>query len=300
MILTSAAYFLYLSMLSLSVFAILLLASSNQTDGSLGYQSPFQSPFAEHQQGLSSNYQNQQPMAQPDLFPVQMNQQTDQVNQPFEPVMGAPFGQVQTQFHNNPYSSPHGSTTSMPQPATVEQYTASPGMQYMNMPFQDDAPRPELGIGYQDQPSYAPKPTQVVPPQPQAGQLPGPQLYTPTGQPSYSSVFLYQPVQPHWFYHRLDKSWLPFSFVDSRHLESAYTSKDKTVVATDGGRYDVDLDSMKREAVYWNERRADVRRCTWFYRGEGELKLIPYEESIAEILEVCDGNVIILRMYETV
>ena len=102
----------------------------------------------------------------------------------------------------------------------------------------------------------------------------------------YSSTFLYQPVQPHWFYHKDGKNWLPFSFVDSRNLEAALVAKDKTVVATDGGRYDVDLDSMKRESVYWDEKKTEVRRCTWFYRGEGELKLIPYQENVAEILEV--------------
>lgn len=156
----------------------------------------------------------------------------------------------------------------------------------MDMPFQDDITRPDFGVSYQDQTLNTPKPTQVVPPQPQVSQQPIPQFYTPTGQPAFSSTFFYQPVQPHWFYHKDGKSWLPFSFVDSRNLEAAYISEDKAVVATDGGRYDVDLDSMKREPVYWNEKRAEVRRCTWFYRGDGELKLIPYEEEVASILEV--------------
>lgn len=222
-----------------------------------------------------------------------MNQQNIPFSQPFEPSVASPFGQVQTQFHNSPYVTPQESFSSLPQPSTAEQtlnenrqYITSPGMQYMEMPFQDDMLRQQSGISYQDQTMNIPKPTQVVPPQPQPNQLPTPQFYNPIGHQSYSSAFLYQPVQAHWFYHKEDKGWLPFSFVDSRNLEAALTSKNKTVVATDGGRYDVDLDLMKKEAVYWKENKTDVRRCTWFYRGEGEMKLIPYSESVAETLEV--------------
>ncbi len=79
---------------------------------------------------------------------------------------------------------------------------------------------------------------------------------------------------------------MPFSYVDSRNLEAAFVSKTTAIVPTHGGRFDVDLDSYKREAVYWKENKTDVRRCTWFCRGESEVKLIPYEENVAEILEV--------------
>ena len=155
----------------------------------------------------------------------------------------------------------------------------------MDMPFQDPAHSQEQASSqYQESTANGFKPTQVVSPQPN---LQGrPQFYSPSGQP-VTYPFQYQPVQSHWFYQNDGKVWLPFSFIDSRALEAAFTTKEKTCVATDGGRYDVDLDSMKREAVYWKANKTDVRRCTWFYRGEGETKLIPYDQNLADLLEVC-------------
>ena len=233
---------------------------------------------------VSSNYQQQEPLVNSELFPAQNLQQNEHFGQPGL----TQFNQVHTQIHSSPYASFQESMTPVAHSGSVGQYTASPGMQYMNMPFQDEMQSAEPGLSYQDQTMSTSKPTQVVPPQPQTSQPPQSPFYTPAGQLAYTSTFLYQPVQPHWFYQKKDKSWLPFSFIDSRNLEAAYGSKEKTVVATDGGRYDVDLDLMKREAVYWKEKKTDVRRCTWFYRGEGELKLVPYEENVAEILEVCE------------
>ncbi|EPY82277.1 phospholipase DDHD2 [Camelus ferus] len=40
------------------------------------------------------------------------------------------------------------------------------------------------------------------------------------------------------------------------------------VVPTDGGRYDVHLGERMRYAVYWDELASEVRRCTWFYKGD--------------------------------
>lgn len=58
------------------------------------------------------------------------------------------------------------------------------------------------------------------------------------------------------------------------------------MVPTSGGRYDVQLRRWRRVAVYWEEEAAEVRRCTWFYKGDKDNKFIPYSESFSEELEV--------------
>ncbi|NWI18435.1 DDHD2 Phospholipase, partial [Crypturellus soui] len=57
------------------------------------------------------------------------------------------------------------------------------------------------------------------------------------------------------------------------------------VVATSGGRYDVHLRRRQRAAVYWQEEVAEVRRCTWFYKGDKDNKYIPYAEPFSAQLE---------------
>lgn len=58
------------------------------------------------------------------------------------------------------------------------------------------------------------------------------------------------------------------------------------VLGTDGGRYDVYLYDRVRKAVYWEEEPAEVRRCTWFYKGDTDSRFIPYTEEFSEKLEV--------------
>lgn len=58
------------------------------------------------------------------------------------------------------------------------------------------------------------------------------------------------------------------------------------VVPTDGGRYDVHLGDRMRYAVYWDELASEVRRCTWFYKGDKDNKYVPYSESFSQVLEV--------------
>lgn len=54
----------------------------------------------------------------------------------------------------------------------------------------------------------------------------------------------------------------------------------------------MDLSSKKMYPVYWTEPEAiHVRRCTWFYKGEGESRYTPYEEDTAHLLEVCTSKV---------
>lgn len=64
--------------------------------------------------------------------------------------------------------------------------------------------------------------------------------------------------------------------------------KDKgdVVVPTSGGRYDVHLKQRQRVAVFWEEEVSEVRRCTWFYKGDKDNKYVPYSESFSEELEV--------------
>ncbi|XP_053875135.1 phospholipase DDHD2 isoform X1 [Malaclemys terrapin pileata] len=101
----------------------------------------------------------------------------------------------------------------------------------------------------------------------------------------------YEAVVPHWFYCKVIDSrerWIPFSRQDSEKLEEAHNSRkddEQLVVPTEGGRYDVHLKKRLRCAMYWEEEVSEVRRCTWFYKGDKDNKYIPYSESFSEELE---------------
>lgn len=60
-----------------------------------------------------------------------------------------------------------------------------------------------------------------------------------------------------------------------------------STISTDGGRFDVDIDARERRAIYWEAAPESVRRCSWFYKLDGETKYVPYEEDFSEKLEVC-------------
>ncbi|CAL8327510.1 unnamed protein product [Arctogadus glacialis] len=102
----------------------------------------------------------------------------------------------------------------------------------------------------------------------------------------------YQPVKPHWFYcGRADDgtSWLPFSREDSGKLEQAHAdvgTRAGRVVAVEGERYDVRVGERRRHAVYWDQAPSEVRRCTWFYKGDKDLRFFPYGEDMAARLEL--------------
>ncbi|KAK0142060.1 Phospholipase DDHD2 [Merluccius polli] len=101
----------------------------------------------------------------------------------------------------------------------------------------------------------------------------------------------YQPVKPHWFYCRRaddSTSWLPFSREDSEKLENAYVNigeQVEVVVAVEGERYDVRVRERLRYAVYWEQAPSEVRRCTWFYKGDKDLRFFPYTEDFGTRLE---------------
>lgn len=98
------------------------------------------------------------------------------------------------------------------------------------------------------------------------------------------------PVRPHWFYLKHGKLWTPFSWKDSGLLHQSFSSPQRgsdRIIATDGGRYDVNIDKRTRTSVYWKEPITLVRPCTWFCKAhDGENKLTPYEECTAAKLEV--------------
>ena len=62
---------------------------------------------------------------------------------------------------------------------------------------------------------------------------------------------------------------------------------ENVIIRTDGGRYDVQLYDRIRTAVYWEEEETEVRRCSWFYKGDTDSRFIPYSEEFSDKLEVC-------------
>uniref|UniRef100_A0A8B9GY67 SEC23 interacting protein n=1 Tax=Astyanax mexicanus TaxID=7994 RepID=A0A8B9GY67_ASTMX len=133
--------------------------------------------------------------------------------------------------------------------------------------------------------------TQTPPPPPMSGpSMAGPVVpANPMMQYSYN---VYEPVQPHWFYCKqveAKKVWLPFSILDSLRLEETFNSiqpdPENVIICTDGGRYDVQLYDRTRTSVYWEEEPTEVRRCTWFYKGDADSRFIPYSEEFSDKLE---------------
>lgn len=101
----------------------------------------------------------------------------------------------------------------------------------------------------------------------------------------------YRPVYHHWFYREEIETkvvWKPMSMSDSLKLEDVHSSNDisaDTMVATEGGRYDVEILRRQRSPVYWSGPPNEVRRCSWFYKGVMDSRCVPYDESVALKLE---------------
>ncbi|XP_005097689.1 phospholipase DDHD2 isoform X2 [Aplysia californica] len=134
-----------------------------------------------------------------------------------------------------------------------------------------------------------PPPTAAVPPMSGAGPSPA------VGQDAsaYTGGLYYTPVRHHWCF-RQDQGevevWRPFSVIDSSRLEMAFSTglqenPSNTMVLTNGGRYDVNVGSRVRTPVYWTEEPKAVKRCSWFYKREGDNRYIPYEEEFSTRLE---------------
>ncbi|NXK06014.1 DDHD2 Phospholipase, partial [Herpetotheres cachinnans] len=128
-------------------------------------------------------------------------------------------------------------------------------------------------------------------PEQQQAQPPLPTVAAASEAAELDAANRYEAVVPHWFYCKVMDSrerWIPFSTQDSERLEEAHGSgrdKEDQVVPTSGGRYDVHLKKRQRVAVYWEEEVSEVRRCTWFYKGDKDNKYIPYSETFSKELE---------------
>uniref|UniRef100_A0A8C8C827 SEC23 interacting protein n=1 Tax=Oncorhynchus tshawytscha TaxID=74940 RepID=A0A8C8C827_ONCTS len=213
------------------------------------------------------------------------------------PAVPQPFG---TGVHQNPMGSytPPPSTVTPPPPQAPDQ-SYNP---YRHTPLSSRAkpyvPAPEVQSLFHpplQQNPYtmgSPTPTfqtiQGPPPMAQHATMAG--ALVPANQMMQYNV--YEGVQPHWFFCKQVESksaWLPFSILDSIQLEEIYNSvqpdPENVIVCTDGGRYDVQLYDRIRTAVFWEEEPTEVRRCTWFYKGDSDSRFIPYSEEFSEKLE---------------
>lgn len=139
---------------------------------------------------------------------------------------------------------------------------------------------------------------------------------TSTISSSVSMRTIYHPVGAHWFYSTTFENisvWWPFSRHDSYQIETEFfrscylqstsenslassitnnTSDMKATIGTheivvqvDGGRYDVHLTKRERRSVYWDESPGQVRRATWFYKPQGESRVLPFSERTCDLLE---------------
>ncbi|KAG5831510.1 hypothetical protein ANANG_G00304460 [Anguilla anguilla] len=181
-------------------------------------------------------------------------------------LRGNPYRHTPVSSRANPYLAPPNCSSTMSRSSTP----ASP-------------PRPPSAAPAFSQPGMPPL-TQGPP------SIAGPLVPAPPTIPYTYAV--YEPVQPHWFFCRHVESkniWLPFSVLDSVQLEETFNSvqpdPESVVVRTDGGRYDVQLYDRLRSAVFWEEEPSEVRRCTWFYKGDTDSRFIPYSEEFSDKLE---------------
>uniref|UniRef100_A0A4W3HKD4 SEC23 interacting protein n=1 Tax=Callorhinchus milii TaxID=7868 RepID=A0A4W3HKD4_CALMI len=194
---------------------------------------------------------------------------------------------VQTQQSYNPYRQ-------NPQSNRANPYIAPPqfqqGQAHQQMPphHPSAAPTQMWAFCHLPPPSGTPccSPSALPPPLPPS---------RPISRPSSLTILpynIYEAVRPHWFFCKLVECkpvWMPFSFLDTTKLEEVFNSvqldPENVVVCTDGGRYDVRLYDRMRRAVYWEEEDSEVRRCTWFYKGDSDSRFIPYSEEFSEKLE---------------
>lgn len=122
-----------------------------------------------------------------------------------------------------------------------------------------------------------------------ATSMPSPANTSSAKATTTSGNVVYRPVYKHWFFKKngnmetVKPTWIPFSMSDSLNLEDGLLSR-LPIVTTNGGRFDVDVVSRKREPIYWSASADEVRRCSWFYKGI-DSRFVPYEEDVADRLE---------------
>ncbi|KAK1905403.1 SEC23-interacting protein [Dissostichus eleginoides] len=196
--------------------------------------------------------------------------------------MTPPPPQMQQQSHN-PYR--HTASSSRASPYIPAPEVLPPTHTPQQNPYSLGSPPQTFPMSG---PSFTkPPPTQYQgPPPTTAGAV------VPAGPMMQYNYNIYEPVQPHWFYCKQVESksvWLPFSIIDSLQLEETYNSvqpdPENVIIRTDGGRYDVQLYDRMRSSVFWEEEPTEVRRCSWFYKGDTDSRFIPYSEEFSEKLE---------------
>ncbi|XP_029961870.1 SEC23-interacting protein [Salarias fasciatus] len=198
-------------------------------------------------------------------------------------MMTPPPPQMQSQSHN-PYR--HTPSSSRANPYIPAPEVLPPPNTPQQNPYSLGAPPPTFSMAG---PTFTkPPPTHMQGPPPPATTA---GAIVPAG-PMMHYTNLYEAVQPHWFFCKQVESksvWLPFSIIDSLQLEETYNSvqpdPENVIVRTDGGRYDVQLYDRMRTAVYWEEEPTEVRRCSWFYKGDTDSRFVPYSEEFSEKLE---------------
>ncbi|KAL2083637.1 hypothetical protein ACEWY4_021410 [Coilia grayii] len=207
------------------------------------------------------------------------------------PTSGTPPPPQASQQSYNPYRHTPLSSRASPYIAAPEVLSqAAPPQQNIN-PYTQAPPAQTFQTGPSAFARPPPPPTQTPMPPVAAPSMAGPLVPATPMMPYNYNV--YEAVQPHWFYCKqveAKKVWLPFSILDSLRLEEIFNSvqpdPENVIVCTDGGRYDVQLYDRMRTAVYWEEEATEVRRCSWFYKGDTDSRFIPYSEEFSEKLEV--------------
>ncbi|XP_040609169.1 SEC23-interacting protein isoform X1 [Mesocricetus auratus] len=287
--------FSYFSQVSSSSDPFGNIGQSPSTTASAGQSAfskpPTTLPFTAGSQDVSNTFPPSVSKAHYGAAPAsQMGINTYLPSQPssLPPNFGSPPQGIPQQGHN-PYRH-------TPVSSRVNPYLTPPQLQQSQTPGHPSYPPPP-GPPVQTY-QMPPGPMPPLPPSvqsPAQQQIPGRPAGPPASVQGPSPFVLpnqYEPVQPHWFYckeveHK--QLWMPFSVLDSLNLEEIYNSvqpdPESVVLGTDGGRYDVYLYDRMRKSVYWEEEPAEVRRCTWFYKGDTDSRFIPYTEEFSEKLE---------------
>ncbi|XP_069546066.1 SEC23-interacting protein [Brachyistius frenatus] len=200
--------------------------------------------------------------------------------------MTPPPPQMQPQSHN-PYR--HTASSSRASPYIPAPEILPPPHAAQQSPYSLGSPPQTFPMSG---PTFTkPPPTHIQgPPPPPPPSAAG--AIVPAGPMMQYTYNVYEAVQPHWFYCKQVESksvWLPFSVIDSLQLEETYNSvqpdPENVIVRTDGGRYDVQLYDRMRTAVYWEEEPMEIRRCSWFYKGDTDSRFVPYSEDFSDKLE---------------
>nr|CAB3236628.1 phospholipase DDHD2 [Phallusia mammillata] len=194
-----------------------------------------------------------------------------------------PYARSATSGHKPRPMFPSNSQFYQSPPMQPSTYNAPPPVQSQSMP----------PIASSSSGNYQPTTSPVTPPSFEN------LASSPVAPPPPSATALYQNVSTHWFFcKKLSDNnlvWCPFSYLDSNMLETAHNSGNLSLeqtVSTDGGRFDVSVNNRERNSVYWDEEPSTVRRATWFCKSDTENRYSPYEENVAERLEVEYRNVV--------